>query len=400
MAWARVLPWRLRLAGVRSVPCRVWWLYGPPSVGKSATAWQLYAHLLDGLPRAYFDVDQVGMCYPEPPADPGRYALKARAAAALARRLAEAGASTVVVSGVLDPTSLNQFTQEVAGLPVTFCRLRANRDELTRRLTSRYGAEDAARAMGEAEAWDRAGGAHPVVFTDHGTPLEVARRVLEAVRGAAVENAPLASAPDPATAAAETVGTGRAVLICGPIGVGKSTVGFALFQHLLHRGRCSAYLDLAQLGFLADVPPAAEGGFSARAAAVADLWQHFRAVGAQDLVLSGSVDQLQEVASYRRALHGTPLLVARLRAGAEQLRERIADRVRGGGPALAGDALIGVSDEEAQSALDRALAQQAHLDETSVADVTVDTTDLDPAAAVHRLISSLQLENGDTTPDQ
>lgn len=35
---------------------------------------------MGSAPRGYFDVDQVGMCYPDPDGDPGRYALKARAA--------------------------------------------------------------------------------------------------------------------------------------------------------------------------------------------------------------------------------------------------------------------------------------------------------------------------------
>lgn len=70
---------------------RVWWLYGPPSVGKSATAWELFTQVLSGEPRGYFDIDQVGMCSPEPANDPGRYALKARAAGRVVRRLTDAG---------------------------------------------------------------------------------------------------------------------------------------------------------------------------------------------------------------------------------------------------------------------------------------------------------------------
>jgi len=50
------------VASVRFDTDEVWWLYGPPCVGKSTTAWELYDHLMGGEPRAYFDVDQVGMC--------------------------------------------------------------------------------------------------------------------------------------------------------------------------------------------------------------------------------------------------------------------------------------------------------------------------------------------------
>jgi adenylylsulfate kinase-like enzyme len=65
---------------VSAQPAQVWWLLGPPCAGKSVTAWQLHDRLLAGRPRALFDVDQVGMCYPAPAGDPDRYALKSRAA--------------------------------------------------------------------------------------------------------------------------------------------------------------------------------------------------------------------------------------------------------------------------------------------------------------------------------
>lgn len=119
------------------------WLYGPPSVGKSATAWALYAHLLSGEPRGYFDIDQVGMCYPEPDDDPGRYALKARAATALVRRLTHAGARSVIISGVLDEGSSRDLLEELGAFGVTFCRLRVEPEELRRRLQSRYGPDEA-----------------------------------------------------------------------------------------------------------------------------------------------------------------------------------------------------------------------------------------------------------------
>lgn len=156
-----------------SVPAeQVWWLYGPPSVGKSATAWQLFTRVRHGEPRGYFDVDQVGMCYPEVAEDPGRYALKARAAGRVVRRLTGAGARTVIVSGVLDETSLSTVVGEVGPAAVTFCRLRVDPEELARRLHERYSPEDVSRALDEADRWDRHDSTHPVVDTGEGDPLE------------------------------------------------------------------------------------------------------------------------------------------------------------------------------------------------------------------------------------
>ena len=115
------------------------------------TAWALYADLLSGEPRGYFDIDQVGMCSPEADNDSGRYGLKARAATALVRRLTQAGARSVVISGVLDESSFRDLLEELGAFGVAFCRLRVEPEELRRRLESRYGPEEVNRALTEAE---------------------------------------------------------------------------------------------------------------------------------------------------------------------------------------------------------------------------------------------------------
>lgn len=302
---------------------QVWWLYGPPCVGKSVTAWELFTHALSGEPRGYFDVDQVGMCHPDPEGDPGRYALKAQAAAALVRRLTQAGARTVIVSGVLDKRSLTHFVEDVDPVEVTYCRLRVDPEELRRRLQSRYGPKDVERALAEADEWDRHGSAHVVVDTGEGDPLDTARQVAEAVRAAAPSVPVSTSSPALWAPAPVTPGPSRAVLICGPTAVGKSTVGFGLFMRLLGTDRTVAYLDLQQLGFLADLPAEGPSRHEIIAGCVADLWRQYRFVGAQDLVLTGQVEQLDDVQRYRDALGATPLQVYRLQTDSQGLQERI-----------------------------------------------------------------------------
>ena len=369
---------------------QVLWLYGPPSVGKSVTAWALYADLLSGEPRGYFDIDQVGMCYPEPDDDPGRYALKARAATALVRRLTQVGARSVIISGVLDERSLRDIQKELGPFGVTFCRLRVGHEELRRRLQSRYGPADVDRALTEAEAWDRRSSTH-VVDTGGGSPLAVARRVLELIP--APTGSPVGSAsPRPPVPAPVVAGLDRAVLLCGPTGVGKSAVGFALFG-LLATGRTTAYLDLQQLGFLADVPLGASSRHALTADCVADLAQQYHAVGAQDLVLSGHVEHPDDVQRYRDTFGGTPLLVCRLRAGSAQLRERITARTRGGGPTLAGDTLLGLSVEDVGAVLEHSLAQQAQMEESAIGDVVIDTDDLGPAEVVQRILTVIAADD-------
>lgn len=354
---------------------QVWWLYGPPSVGKSATAWELFTQVLRGEPRGYFDIDQVGMCSPAPADDGGRYALKARAAGRVVRRLTDAGARTVIISGVLDERSLRTVVDEVDGAAVTFCRLRVDPGELKRRLATRYGPGDTARALAEADRWDRYDAAGLSVDTGGGDPLDIARRVAGAVRPAASPTPVLSSRPPSAAPAAIGDDPGRAVLICGPTGVGKSTVGFGLFGDLQADGRTAAYLDLQQLGFLADLPGDAPGGHEVVAGCVADLWDQYRAVGAQDLVLTGKVEQAADVERYRNAVGATSLVVCRLRTSPAALRDRILARTRGGGPMLAGDALVGLTAEKAEIVLHDALLQQSRLDQADPADITLETAD-------------------------
>lgn len=359
---------------------RVWWLYGPPSVGKSATAWELFTQVLNGEPRGYFDIDQVGMCYPEPADDPGRYALKARAAGRVVRRFTDAGARTVIVSGVLDERSLSTVVDEVDRANVTFCRLRVEPEELKRRLSTRYSPEDVVRALAAADRWDRYDSPGLLVDIGEGDPLDTARRVAEAVRAAASPTPGPASRLRSAAPAAAGTGPGRAVLICGPPGVGKSTVGFGLFGNLLADGRPAAYLDLQQLGFLADLSDDAPGGHEVVAGCVADLWEQYGAVGAQDLVLTGQVEQAADVQRYRDALGATSLVVCRLHTSPEALRARILVRTRGGGPMLAGDALVGLTAEDAEIVLRDALTQQRRLEKVESADITLDTAEKSPEA--------------------
>ena len=71
----------------------VLWVTGPPGVGKTAVAWEIYGRITRaGAAPAYVDVDQLGMCYPPTASDPDRHRLKARNVASLRASFAEAGA--------------------------------------------------------------------------------------------------------------------------------------------------------------------------------------------------------------------------------------------------------------------------------------------------------------------
>ena len=70
---------------------------------------------------------------------------------------------------------------------------------------------------------------------------------------------------------------GRAALITGPVGVGKSTTGFRFYMKCLSAGLAAGYVDLGQIGFLQ--PPAADdpGNQRLKARNLAAIWRNYRA---------------------------------------------------------------------------------------------------------------------------
>ena len=82
----------------------VLWITGPAGVGKSTVSWLLFNELAGSRTRAAFaDADQLCMCYPAPPDDPGRDRIRARNASAVIGNYQAAGARCVIVNGVVDP---------------------------------------------------------------------------------------------------------------------------------------------------------------------------------------------------------------------------------------------------------------------------------------------------------
>ena len=119
-------------------PVPVLWVCGPAGVGKSTVSWQLYSELADaGAQVAFADSDQLCMCYPAPPGDPGRQRVKALNVGSIISSFRSAGAQCVIVNGVLDPDGL--ATELLPAANVTTCRLRARPDEVERRFIARHG---------------------------------------------------------------------------------------------------------------------------------------------------------------------------------------------------------------------------------------------------------------------
>ncbi|MES4904806.1 MULTISPECIES: hypothetical protein [unclassified Streptomyces] len=367
-------------------PIPVLWLYGPPGVGKTEVGWEIFTGLRRaGIAAGYVDVDQLGICYPEPPSDPGRHLMQARNVGAVVAGFRAAGARCVVVSGVVD-TARGVDADRITGAALTVCRLRAGHDELRRRLVGRTGSTVAvADALRDAEALDASGVPDVCVDTSGLSVTEVARRVRERVGGwpdpaapapapapALVERQPPAPGVPDASPAPAPAG-GSVLWLCGATGVGKSTVGFTLFQRALSAGHTAAYLDLDQIGFCAPAPADDPGNHRVKARNLAAVWQTYRAAGARRLTVVGQAEDESVVRTYTDALAPATVTFCRLHAGREQLVRRILSRGQGGSWPQPGDPLRGRPTARLLEVADAAAADAEALERAALGDLSVAT---------------------------
>jgi broad-specificity NMP kinase len=247
----------------------VLWLCGPAGVGKSTVSWQLFNELSRaGVHVAFADTDQLCMCYPAPPGDPGRQRIKAQNVGAMIPRYQAAGARYVILNGVLDPV-LGLRRELLPGADVTVVRLRAEREEVVRRLTGKHGEhgehgerEDLDALLqevrNEADGMDGSDFADACIETTGVPAAQVARLVRDSCRdwpGFGDTIRPPGDSPADHADPEATEVDGHILLICGPTGVGKSTIAFRLYMHGLNADLTAGYVDLDQIGFVSPARP-------------------------------------------------------------------------------------------------------------------------------------------------
>ncbi|MEV8439962.1 hypothetical protein AB0425_21515 [Actinosynnema sp. NPDC051121] len=120
-----------------------------------------------------------------------------------------------------------------------------------------------------------------------------------------------------------------ALWIAGPRAVGKSTVGWEVFSRVSARAK-AGYVDLAQITFA--TPPPDVAGKARRLDAVRNA---YREAGARHLIITGDVGDLVPQAR-----------LCWLAASRDQLVARLLLRGEGKGPAIPGDELRGLPEED------------------------------------------------------
>ena len=92
--------------------------------------------------------------------------------------------------------------------------------------------------------------------------------------------------------------------LCGPSGVGQSTLGSEIFSRLSRAGVRTAFLELDQIGLCHPV----DDGRRVTADALRAVRPNFRAAAARCLVLSGVVDSAEQARVYASAMPDTAVI--------------------------------------------------------------------------------------------
>tara|TARA_Y100001934_G_C12062221_1_gene635924 strand:- start:218 stop:754 length:537 start_codon:yes stop_codon:yes gene_type:complete len=121
------------------------------------------------------------------------------------------------------------------------------------------------------------------------------------------------------------------ILISGPVGVGKTSVGDEWGEVLIERDVAHTYLDFDQLCYTYPRPLDDPWGNRLAFEHLAAIWRNARAAGARNLVIPTVVETADFVADLCAVIPGAAPRVFQLRARLETLHERIRKREIGSG---------------------------------------------------------------------
>ena len=115
------------------------------------------------------------------------------------------------------------------------------------------------------------------------------------------------------------------LLLCGPSGSGKSSVGWEIYYTLIRKGLPVAHADLDEIGY---GPPGHFGSFEMKFRNVGAVWRSYSDAGASAFIVSGLRALQEDVLVCAAAVPGSvPTAVVLTLTAAEQ-RERIVTRGR------------------------------------------------------------------------
>ena len=121
------------------------------------------------------------------------------------------------------------------------------------------------------------------------------------------------------------------LLISGPIGVGKTSVGFALSDLLRGQGVPHTFIDLDQLRYTYPRPEGDRFGSQLGLQNLRDVWRNCVAAGSRNLIIASVIETWKDVEKIRQVVPGAEVTVCQLRATVETLEARVRKREIGTG---------------------------------------------------------------------
>jgi adenylylsulfate kinase len=148
------------------------------------------------------------------------------------------------------------------------------------------------------------------------------------------------------------------LLITGPVGVGKTSVGAEVSTLLERAGLPHAFVDMDHLRWCPPAPPGDRFNVALGLRNLAAVSANYRVAGAQYLILADVLEARADLALYEAAIPGALIRVVRLRASVETLTGRVRQRDTGEGLAWS---------------LDRTAELAAQMERDRVEDLVVET---------------------------
>ncbi|MEU2619426.1 hypothetical protein ABZ642_14885 [Streptomyces sp. NPDC007157] len=112
---------------------------GTVGVGKTAVAEAVGELLADaGLPHAVLDLDWLSNSWPAPPGDRFNFSILLRNLRSVAGHYLDAGATRLVLAGVIEDQDERKQLADAVGVDLTVCRLRAELPVIHQRLARRH----------------------------------------------------------------------------------------------------------------------------------------------------------------------------------------------------------------------------------------------------------------------
>lgn len=125
--------------------------------------------------------------------------------------------------------------------------------------------------------------------------------------------------------------TSKLLIVSGPVGVGKTTVGHELSERLARLAMPHTFVDLDALAQTYPRPDGDPFGTGLALRNLTKVWSNGRAAGARILIVARVVETDGDVAAMERAVALSPAMVCQLGASEQTLVDRIERREIGTG---------------------------------------------------------------------